>query len=577
MSHNRNIVALLEEMADLLELLGENPFRINSYRKASRVVEDLSRDVADLIEEGTLESLSGIGKTTAERIEQYVRTGKIDLHQELLAKIPPGLPGLLEVGGLGPKTAARLWKQAGIESLEELRQAVMEEPQRLTALQGIGPKKVQALRESLEFMDASAGRVLLGRAEAIAHRILDQLRAQPGAQRAEAAGSLRRGKETIGDIDLLCQADADKGPGILAAFADRQDVTKVLSRGDKKCFVLIEEGLEVDLRVVEPESFGAALAYFTGSKDHNVGLRRMAQEQGLKLNEYGLFRGEERLAGREEADVYEALGLAWIPPELREDRGELAAAQEGALPELVQLQDIRGDLHMHTTASDGNNSIEEMIEACRGRGYSYLCISDHSQSQVQANGLSAERLGRHAREVRKIAQRYEDFTAWIGIEVDIFKDGSLDFSQDVLAELDFVTASPHSALTQDRRGATDRIIRAIENPCVHCIGHPSGRLLGRRPGMELDIQAIAAAAAENCTALEINANDHRLDLRDIHVRAAVEAGARLVINTDAHSIDELDMMRLGILTARRGWAGPGCIVNTWPVEEVRAWTRRKLQ
>jgi DNA polymerase (family 10) len=451
----------------------------------------------------------------------------------------------------------------------------LDEPERLTALQGIGAKKVQALRESLEFMEASSGRIRLGQAERIASRMIQAIRRQPGAQRVVAAGSLRRGKETIGDIDLLCQCDPDSALGILASFADREEVTKVLSRGDKKCFVLIEEGLEVDLRVVEPESFGAALVYFTGSKEHNVQLRKRAVEQGCKLNEYGLYQSDRRMAGVEEADIYEALGLVWVPPELREDRGELDRARNGGLGDLVDLEDLRGDLHMHTRASDGVNTVEEMAQACLSRGYSYMCISDHSQSQVQANGLSAERLRAHARKVRETAERFEGLAIWIGIEVDIFKDGSLDLDEQVLSELDFVTASPHSALTQERRGATDRIVRAIEHPCVHCIGHPSGRLIGRRPGMDLDIETIAAAAVENDTALEINANDHRLDLRDIHVRAAVEAGAKLVINTDAHSIEELDLMRFGVSTARRGWAGPGSIVNTWPVEEVRAWARRK--
>ncbi len=571
MTRNQDIAGLFVEIADLMELLGENPFRINSYRKAGRILEDLPRDVEQIAQAGGIESIEGIGKSTAEKIAQYLRSGRMDLHQELLQKVPPGLPGLLNVGGLGPKTAARLWKQAGIESIEELRSALADEPERLTGVSGLGKKKVEALKESLAFMETSAGRILLGQADRIARALVDHLSDLPGVGRVEPAGSLRRGRETIGDIDILCQAGPQEQEAVIAAFAGFPGVKKVLSRGETKCFVLLEEGIEADLRVVEPESFGAALAYFTGSKDHNVKMRQRAIDRGWKLNEYALLDGDRPVAGRSEEEIYDALGLAWIPPELREDRGEFSAAQEGELWQLVDEKDIRGDLHLHTTASDGTNTIREMIEACRSRGYSYMCISDHSQSQVQANGLDAPRLADHAKEIRRIAAEYEGFTVWVGIEVDIFKNGSLDFEQEVLSELDFVTASPHSALGQKGPGATDRIVRAIEHPCVHCIGHPSGRLINRRPGMELDMNTIAAAAAENATALEINANDHRLDLRDRHVRIAIEAGARIVINTDAHCVEELDLMRYGVLTARRGWAGAEAILNTWPVEKVLRW------
>lgn len=571
MTRNQDIAGLFVEMADLMELLGENPFRINSYRKAGRILEDLPRDVEQIARADGIESIEGIGKSTAEKIDQYLQTGRIDLHQELLNKVPPGLPGLLNVGGLGPKTAARLWKQAGIESLEDLRKALADEPERLTGVSGMGKKKVEALRESLAFLETSAGRLLLGQADRIARGLADRLRELPGVGRVEPAGSLRRGRETIGDIDILCQAGPREREAVIAAFSDFPGVKKVLSRGETKCFVLLEEGIEADLRVVDAESFGAALAYFTGSKDHNVKMRQRAMDRGWKLNEYALLDGDRRLAGQSEEEIYAALELPWMPPELREDRGEFSAAQDGRLPQLVELKDIRGDLHLHTTASDGTNTIREMIEGCRGRGYSYMCISDHSQSQIQANGLDARRLADHTKEIRRIATEYDDITVWVGVEVDVFKDGSLDFGQEVLSELDFVTASPHSALRQQGPGATDRIVRAIEHPCVHCIGHPSGRLINRRPGMELDMNTIAAAAAENATALEINANDHRLDLRDRHVRIAVEAGAKIVINTDAHCVGELDLMRYGVLTARRGWAGAQAILNTWPVEEVLRW------
>lgn len=575
MTANRDIAALFSEIADLMELLGEDRFRVNSYRKASRIVEDLSEDLRQVARSGALESIAGIGKSTAEKIRQFLDEGKIDLHQELLAKVPAGVPGLLSVGGLGPKTAGRLWKQADVTSVDELRRVIAEQPERLEKVSGMGARKIQALAEALAFMDASAGRILLSQADELARRLCERLARIPGAQRVEAAGSLRRGRETIGDIDILCQAEPDAAETIIAAYAEQPGVTKVLSRGPTKCYVLLEEGIEADLRVVGPESFGAALAYFTGSKDHNVALRQRAISQGRKLSEYGLFEGDTRIAGAREEEIYAALSLPWIAPELREDRGEIVAAEQGRLPDLLELEDIRGDMHMHTTASDGANTIAEMIDACRARGYRYMTVSDHSQSQVQANGLSPQRLADHARAIRAQADAHGDITVWAGIEVDIFKDGSLDYEDEVLAELDFVTASPHSALSQEPRGATDRIIRAIEHPLVHCIGHPSGRLINRRPGMEPDIAAIAEAAAANDTALEINANPNRLDLRDTHVRAAVEAGARIVINTDAHSIAELDLMRYGVLTARRGWAGSESIVNTWPAERVARWIAQK--
>jgi DNA polymerase (family 10) len=337
----------------------------------------------------------------------------------------------------------------------------------------------------------------------------------------------------------------------------------------------VDGRIQADLRVVPAESFGAALQYFTGSKAHNIRLRELAVKKGWRLNEYGLFEGDKRLAGAEEEGIYQALGLAFVPPELREDRGEVEAAAEGQLPELLRLEDIRGDLHVHTTASDGANTVEEMIAACRQRGYAYLAICDHSKSQIQANGLDEERLAEHVAAIRAAAKKHKGITVLAGIEVDVFKDGRLDFGADVLAELDFVTASPHSALGLGRQEATQRLIRAIEQPHVHCIGHASGRLINERPGMEIDIEAIAAAAAANDVALEINAHPWRLDLRDTHVRAATRAGAKILINTDAHNLDGLDMMRYGVTTARRGWATAADVVNTFPTKKLKQWLAKK--
>jgi len=572
---NSEIADIFAQIADLLEILSEDRFRVNSYRKASRVIGELTEAVENLAADGALLKIPGIGKSTAEKIGQYLSTGKVSLHEELLAKVPPKLPGLLKVPGLGPKTVAKLWKQANVTSVEELKKVIGGEAPKLAAVEGLGPKKIRRIWESLMFMESAGGRIRLGEADALARSLVETVAKQRGAGCVTVAGSLRRGKETIGDIDILCEAAGKDAGRIIEAFTTAPNVARVLAGGTTKGSVVLEGDVQADLRVVPAESFGAALAYFTGSKEHNVHLREVAQSAGMKLNEYGLYKGKKRIAGADEEGIYEALGLAFVPPELREDRGEIEAALEGSLPGLIEPGDIRGDLHMHTTASDGFNTVEEMINACRERGYGYIAFCDHSKSQVQANGLDEKRLAEHVERIRKAARKHKDIEVLAGVEVDIFKDGSLDFETDVLAELDFVTASAHSALSLGRAEATRRLIRAIEQPHVHCIGHPSGRLINARPGMEIDIDAIAAAAAANDVALEINAHYYRLDLRDTHVRAAVRAGAKIAVNTDAHSIGDLDNMRYGVTTARRGWATAGDVVNTLPVAKLKRWLDSK--
>ena len=568
---NQEIAGVFERIADLMEILGEDRFRINSYRKAARVVGEHTEAMADLVAADALKGIPGVGKSTAAKIRQAVETGKIDLHEELMAQVPPKLPDLLAVGGLGPKTIAKLWKQGGVESVEQLKDAIASDPDKLTGIPGLGKKKVQQIAESIAFLEAARGRIRLDEAGAVADALADVVRGLKGVQRVIAAGSLRRGRETIGDVDLLCEAPKSAGGKITAGFAAAPGVQRIVAQGETKCSILTDGDVEVDLRVVPAESFGAAMQYFTGSKAHNIRLRELAVKKGWKLNEYGLFDGDKQLAGADEAGIYDALGLAFVPPELREDRGEVEAAAKGELPELLELGDIRGDLHMHTVASDGHNTIEEMISACRARGHAYMAICDHSKSQVQAHGLDEERLMAHAAAIREAGAKYDDILVLAGVEVDIFKDGRLDFEADVLGELDFVTASAHSALALGREEATRRFLRAIEQPHVHCIGHISGRLIGRREGMEIDIEAIAEAAAAHNVALEINAHPMRLDLRDTHVRAAVAAGAKILINTDAHETAGLGMMRFGVTTARRGWATAADVVNAWPVEEVKAW------
>jgi len=572
---NQEIAGTFARIADLMDILGEDVFRVNSYRKASRVIEELPEPIEDFAAAGTLQEIPGIGKSTAEKIRQYLSSGKVALHEELKAKVPPKLTDLLEISGLGPKTVAKLWKQGGITSVEELKEAIVKDPSRLTEIEGLGEKKVQQIAESLAFLQSAGGRIRLGEADRLASALIEAVGKCKGAKRVAAAGSLRRGKETIGDIDLLCHAPASAAEEIIECFAAAPDVQRVLAKGGTKGSVVLRGDVQADLRVVQKVEYGSALAYFTGSKAHNIRLRELAARKGLKLNEYGLFRGEERIAGADEEGIYRALGLAFIPPELREDRGEIEAAIEGRLPELLRGEDIRGDLHMHTTASDGTSTIEEMVEACRKRGYAYLVISEHSKSQVQANGLDEKRLEAHVAAIRKAAKRYDDIEVLAGIEVDVFKDGSLDFASDVLAGLDFVTASAHSALSLGLREATRRLIKAIEHPHVHSIGHPTGRMINTRPGMEIDIDEVAAAAASNNVALEINAHYYRLDLRDTHVRAAIQKGAKLVINTDAHCLADLEMMKYGVTTARRGWATAEDVINTYPPAKLRKWIAQK--
>ncbi len=572
---NRRIADIFESMADLLELLAENPFRVNSYRKSARAVADLTEPIEQIAQAGRLEEIPGIGKSTAEKITQYLQTGQIKQYDQLKAKVPPKLPELMEIPGLGPKSIAKLWKEAKITSLAELKDALENNRERLTKLGGFGAKKVQQIAESLAFAEQAGGRIRLGDAAELAETLVAAVRRCPGAKRVTPAGSLRRGKETIGDIDILCEASTSAAPKIIDAFAKAPAVQRVLAKGQTKGSVLLDGGVQADIRVVPNKSFGAALAYFTGSKEHNVHMRELAGRKGWKLNEYGLLDGQKQLAGRNEEGIFKRMEMAFIPPELREDRGEVEAALAGELPNLIESQDIRGDLHMHTTDSDGHNSLEEMIEACRERGYQYLAICDHSKSEIQANGLDEKRLAAQIEAIRAADKKHKDITVLAGCEVDIFKDGSLDFAADVLAELDFVTASAHSALSQGRKEATKRLIKAIEHPHVHCIGHPSGRLINKRAGMEIDIDELARAAAANDVALEINAHPWRLDLRDVHVRAAISAGARLIIATDAHSIDDLDLMKYGVTTARRGWATAGNVINTYPPSKLKKWLKEK--
>ncbi len=570
---NQELARIFDEIADLMEITGGDPFRINSYRRAARTIEEWTEDLAAVAERNELQKIPGIGKGTAERIHQYLDEGHITLHQELLAQVPPRLPQLLKIPGLGPKKVRALYQELGIKNVDQLRAAI--EAGKVEKLAGFGQKSAQKILEGMDFLARSAGRTPLGLAWLIAHSLRDTIAGFKGVKRVEIAGSLRRGCETIGDIDLLCEAD--DGEATVKAFTALPEVNQVLAAGDTKGSILVTNprggDIQVDLRVVPHESFGAAWQYFTGSKQHNIRLRELAVKKDWRLNEYGLFDGDKSLAGAREEDIYRKLGFQPMPPEVREDRGEIEA--KGKLPDLVTLDDVRGDLHVHTTDSDGRNSIEELAEAARQRGYSYLAITNHSKSSVIANGLSTERLLEHVEEIRNVNKKLKGITLLAGVECDILSDGSLDYPDKVLAQLDYVVASIHAGMQQNRDRVTKRSLAALENPYVCALGHPSGRLIGARDAMDLDWEKIIETAARCGTALELNCSWQRLDLKDVHVRAAIDAGCRIVIATDSHDIQQLDQMHFGIQTARRGWAIKKHVLNTLTAAELKKWIKAK--
>lgn len=590
MSLNHELARLFSTMAALMEIKGESVFKSIAFGKVGRLLENMTQDVRDCVEKGTLSDIEGVGPSSQKVIEEFVRTGRSSDYESLSASVPAGLIPLLDIPSLGPKTIGMLWRERGVTDIEALVKLL--DTDGMKGLKGIGEKKIEAIKQGIAIRAQSAGRQGIVDALPIAESLVERLRKVTGVKQAEIAGSLRRRRETIGDVDLVCALSAgSRGASVAEAFVAFPEVQKVLGSGNAKASVITAGGLQVDLRVVPAECFGAAMMYFTGSKEHNVRLRGRAQGQGLTLNEWGLYKLDEyekvkrtpgeipplkSLAGRTEAEVYRKLGLAYVEPEMREDRGELEAAEKGTLPDLIALADIRGDLHSHTTASDGVATIEQMAEAAAARGYKFLAITDHSKSQVIANGLSAERLLAHVKAIHKVNDRMKGGIHLLaGCEVDILVDGRLDFDAAVLAELDYVVASPHVSLKQDETKATDRLVRAIETRYVNVIGHPTGRLIDRRAGLPLKFDRIFAAAAATGTALEINASYPRLDLNDVHARAAIAAGCKLSINTDAHSPDEFAQMIHGIDVARRAWATKGDVINCMTWEALKAFIAKK--
>ncbi len=572
--HNAALEALFNEIADLLEIKGEDAFRVNSYRRVARTIKNLTEDIAEIAGRGELADLQGVGKATAAKIEEYLRTGKVELHAELRSSIPKGLPELLNIPGMGPKKVALAWTELGVEDVEGLKKVITSGE--FAKLKGMGEKSVQQIAQGLSFAEKSGERTPLGLAWPLAEELAEALRKIKTVRRVELGGSLRRGCETIGDLDLLCESE--DGPAVVEAFTKLPHARRVLAAGDTKGSIIVErrDGAEMqaDCRVVPKASFGAALQYFTGSKEHNVRLRGMAVKKKWTLNEWGLFDGDKQLAGADEAGIYKKLGLTLMPPEVREDRGEFDA-EAGAFADLIKLEDIRGDLHMHTHASDGTVDAHTMAEAARDLGYEYIAITDHSRSSAQAKGLSLDRMWRQIEHLRKLNEKHDTVAILVGCECDILADGKLDYPDTVLAACDIVVASVHSALRQERAKITKRVMAAMENPFVTILGHPTGRLLNRRAPMDLDLSAIIDHAAKTKTVLELNASWQRLDLCDRYLRMARDAGVMLSIDTDAHSTAQLSQMKYGIVTARRGWLRASDVLNTQPLAAMRRWIARK--
>lgn len=568
---NETLADMFDTIADVLELQGDIPYRVRAYRNAARTIRDLDRNIAEVAEEGTLEDLPGIGKELAEKIREYLHTGRMAKYEEVVSQVPPGLVELLHIPGLGPKRVRLLHERLGITDLEDLRRAL--DAGTIAGLPGMGAKTVENIRRGLSMYEASKERMPLGRALPIAEEIVAQIAALPGTSRVVIAGSARRMKETVGDIDIL--TIAGDGAATINAFVHFPQVKEVLAAGDTKGSVVLHNGLQVDLRVVPAESYGAALHYFTGSKAHNIKIRTIARERGLKINEYGIFRGEERIAGEEEDDVFEVLGMQWIPPEMREDRGEIELALAGRLPAPVELKDIRGDLHVHSKWSDGANTVRELALAARDLGYEYIVITDHSPRVRVAGGMTIEEVWERQKEIEAVDREFEDIRVLSGAEVDIHPDGTLDYPDDVLAAFDIVLVSVHSGFKMDAAQMTERILRAIENPHVHILAHPTGRLIGQREAYAFDVEAVLKRCAELGVAVEINGYYLRLDLNDTLAHRAKSLGCTISLGTDAHQVTHLGMMRYAVGIARRAWLEPKDVLNTKPLPELLAWLEHR--
>jgi DNA polymerase (family X) len=568
---NFAIARLFYEIASLLQVKNESVFRVRAYQRGAQTLEALAEDVEAVAGRGELTRLPGIGKDLAAAIEEYLATDTIRRLEAMRADYPPKFLTLLEIPGLGPRTAKLLFEQRGVDSIERLEELCTTKA--IVGVAGIQEKTCENILKGIGRWKAGRARTLLAPARAIAARVVDTLRVHGGVERIEVAGSLRRMRETVKDIDIL--VTSREPVRVIETLTSLPSVTEVIARGDTKASVRHQDGLQLDLRVVEPDAFGAALQYFTGSKEHNVKVREIASRRGLRISEYGVFdeRSGRRVAGETEEDVYATVGLPWIPPELRENRGEIEAARDGRLPALVSVADIRGDLHAHTEWSDGHHPLEALIEAAEARGYEYVIVSDHSKSATIAGGLTAEELLSQVARIRVLQPRFR-VRILAGCECDIRADGGMDFPDEILRDLDFVLAAVHSRFRQSRDEMTARIVRALANPYVHVLVHPTGRLIGSREPYDVDLEAVFAAARQHAKALEINASPERLDLADGPARRAAELGIPVAISTDTHYLSDLDHLDLGVGVARRAWVGPSRVLNARPLDELLAWRPR---
>jgi DNA polymerase (family 10) len=565
--YNADVARVFNQVADLLEIEGANQYRVRAYRDAARSITTLSRSVVDMVEQGEdLTKLPGIGEDLAGKIEEIVKTGDLRQLEEVEQRTPPELAQMLNIAGLGPKRVQTIYEELGVTTLADLKEAA-EEGQ-VADLYGLGEKTEQKIMEDLEQWSEEEDRTRIDVAEEVVRPLLEFLRRWEGIQQVEAACSYRRRQETVGDLDIL--AISDRGMEAISRFVNYEDVDEIVVQGETRSTVMFRSGLQVDLRVVAEESYGAALLYFTGSKAHNITLRNMALEEGRKVSEYGVFEGEEQIAGQTEEEIYGLFDLPLIPPELREDRGEIDAARNGELPRLVTLEDLRGDLQSHTTASDGRATLKEMTQAAQKRGYDYFAITDHSGYIGVTRGLDAEELVTHIDEIKQLDEEMEDIALLTGIEVDIMEDGSLDLSDDVLEKLDVVVFSVHSHFDLSRGKQTERIMRAMDNPHVNILAHPTGRRIGDRPPYEVDTERLMDAALERDCFLEVNAQPARLDLNDIYCKMAKDRGLKLSVASDAHSTAELAFMRYGLYQARRGWLEPEDVLNTRTLDDLKA-------
>ncbi len=565
---NQGLAQLFTDVADFLDIKGENRFRILSYRRAAETIATLPEQLTDVVAQGRDPSeFPGIGEAISKKILEALESGKIAFLERLKEELPLTLLSLLRIRGVGPKAVKAVYEQLGVTTLDELQAAA--EADRLSSLPGFGQRSQEKILEAIADLKGHAGRFRLDEALAAAEELTTYLGQVEGIKEMVPAGSLRRRRETVGDLDILITCSRPKD--VMAHFVAYRGVREVVGHGETKSSVILSSGMQVDVRVVPKESFGSALCYFTGSKDHNVALREIAKKEGLKLSEYGLFRDNTTIAGRTEAEVHQALGLEFVPPELRENRGEVEAARTGALPGLVELGDLRSDLHVHTDWSDGSASIEEMARAAKALGYRLLAVTDHSKAVRIAGGMDEERVRAQVVEIKALRRRLKGITILTGVEVDILADGSLDLDPEVLSELDLAIAAVHSRFTMSREEMTERVVRAISSGLVHILAHPTGRLINSRPPYDIDLDAVFAAAREHNVAMELNAHPMRLDLADIYLKRAKELGVKIALGTDAHSPADLELMRFGVFTARRGWLEKKDVLNTLTPTALRRW------